>query len=207
MRTCFILVFCLLLTGCGNSYTVTVDSLRDQVATKEAGMSYCMLPADDTAEDDLLFREVKRMLSPAFFARGFQYVDSCDTADAVVLVSYEAGAPEVQITTSTRSRYVPVVTRHRGEKRVDHVWVEEPEISSSTLYTAHMLLEGRQWQDGEPGRSLWRTAVHSSSYTEGFRAHLEAMAQVLRMTLATHMSGQQMYSVEIDDNGNVSVSQ
>lgn len=206
LRTSLLLA-CLLLVGCGKSYTITVDSLRDTASTAQTGRTYCIQPSDGTAKDDLLFREIKRLLVPAFAAQGFQVAASCDAADAVALVSYATGTPEVRLSTDTVTRYVPVVLRRNGRKYVENVPVEERQITATTLYRAHMLVEGRKWHNNTPGMALWRTEAHSTSTEEDYRSHLTAMAKVLQTTLSLQMPAQQSYDVTIEDDGKITVSQ
>lgn len=93
---CALLLGCaLLISGCGTYYKVSVDSLREsqlpaqaqansQIPTHARAQAYRLVPGNpDTTDDDLLFREVCRMLGPAFAAQGFRVITGNDVATAV----------------------------------------------------------------------------------------------------------------------------
>lgn len=205
-RLFFFLVLSLvgLLSGCGNYYTVNVDSLCDTEISDRG--TYIIRPEDEQMrEDDLFFKDVVNMIQPAFSARGYRVVSDEAQADRIALVEWWEGEPEITVETRTERRSVPVVTR---KGKVEYIWIDEPDISTRTVYSAHMLIKGLALnKDGKPGQQIWRTAVRCTSGINNFRGMLRYMAIPLSGTLGTRTDSVRTFEVFVGDDGKISVSE
>ncbi len=202
----FLLLCALLLSGCGTYYNVSVDSLRD--AQQPSGTVYVMQPGNDGVhESDLLFREVVRQITPAFRARGYTVVDDLKKADNVAVVSYWMDEPRVHVGTDTITRSYPVVVGHGRYRHVEYVYVDEPVVTSTTVYTANLLLEAYALKsDKTRDRQIWRTSLRCSSGNEDFRTLLFSMAQVLPSVMSTQSNGLRHFEVFLGNDGEIEVT-
>lgn len=195
-----------LIAGCGSYYNVSVDSLRD--AQQPAGTIYVVQPGNDgVSQSDLLFREVLRQITPSFQARGYSIVDDIKKADNVTVVSYWMEEPRVHIATDTITRSYPVMVGRGRYQRIEYVYVDEPVVTSTTVYTANLLLEAYSLTaDKQRDRQIWRTALRCSSGTEDFHTLLFSMVQVLPSVLSTQSNGLKRYEVFLGNDGEIQVS-
>lgn len=199
----------LLLPGCGTYYNVTVDSLRADEA--DPAGTYCLTPGNETIrEDDLLFRDVAGRLEPAFVHRGFRVVDDCAQAQNIAAISYQLNEPDVRVSTGTRFVSKPVVLWDGRKNHVEYVSVEEPTVTTTTTYSASIIVEAYRLDRGgksREGQPLWRTeATCASGSISDFRNLLAGMVPVLSESLGGRTQGAEGYEVYIEDNGKVSVS-
>ncbi len=196
----------LLLAGCGSYYHVSVDSLRD--VQQPAGTRYLLVPGNEGVEEsDLLFREVVRLVTPAFQAKGYTIVTDENAADNIAKISYWMEDPRVRIDTSTVTRSYPVVVGRGPYRHVEYVYVDEPVVSSTTIYSANLLLEGYEGASKQPlGRQVWRTALRCSAGTEDFRTLLFSITRVLPSVLGTESRGMQQYQVFLGEDGEIEVT-
>ncbi|WP_295640912.1 hypothetical protein [uncultured Mailhella sp.] len=202
----FLLLCALLLTGCGTYYNVSVDSLRD--AQQPSGTVYFMQPGNEgVSESDLLFREVVRQITPAFRARGYAVVDDIKNADNVAVVSYWMDEPRVHIDTDTITRTHPVVVGRGRYRHVEYVYVDEPVVTSTTIYTANLLIEAYVLTpDKKQDRQIWRTSLRCSSGNEDFRTLMFSMAQVLPGVMGTQSNGLRQFEVFLGNDGEIEVT-
>lgn len=194
-----------LLAGCGTHYNVTVDSLRDM--QQPSGTVYVAQPGNEgISSTDLLFREVVRQITPSFRAKGYSLVDNMKDADNVAVVTYWMDEPRVHISTDTVTRSYPVVVGRGRYRHVEYVYVDEPVVSSRTIYTANLLIEAYSLtQDKKQDRQIWRTSLRCSSGNEDFRTLLFSMVQVLPTVMATQSNGLRHYEVFIGEDGEIEV--
>ena len=197
-------LFVSLLSGCGTYYNVSIDSLCD-TEVSDLG-TYVIRPEDQQlSEDDLFFKEIAHMLDPAFGSRGYKVVSDVAEADRIALVEWWEGEPEVTVETRTERRSVPVITR---KGKVEYIWVDEPQLSTSTRYSAYMLIKGfALTKDGKIGQQIWRTAVRCSSGVNDFRSMLRYMMVPLSGTLGTRTGSARTFEIFVGDDGKVSVSE
>lgn len=201
-----VLLLCaLLLTGCGTYYNVSVDSLRDM--QQPSGTVYVMQPGNQgVSESDLLFREVVRQITPAFRARGYTVVDDMKRADNVAVVSYWMDEPRVHVGTDTITRSYPVVVGRGKYRHVEYVYVDEPIVTSTTIYTANLLIEAYALtHDKKQDRQIWRTSLRCSSGNEDFRTLIFSMAQVLPSVMGTQSNGLRHFEVFLGNDGEIGV--
>lgn len=201
-----VLLLCaLLLTGCGTYYNVSVDSLRDM--QQPSGTVYVMQPGNQgVSESDLLFREVVRQITPAFRARGYTVVDDMKRADNVAVVSYWMDEPRVHVGTDTITRSYPVVVGRGKYRHVEYVYVDEPIVTSTTIYTANLLIEAYALtHDKKQDRQIWRTSLRCSSGNEDFRTLIFSMAQVLPSVMGTQSNGLRHFEVFLGNDGEIEV--
>ena len=196
----------LLLPGCGTYYHVSVDSLRDM--QQPAGTRYVLLPGnEDVQAGDLLFREVVRQVTPAFQAKGYTIVTGEGEADNTAKISYWMEEPRVRIDTDTVTRSYPVVVGRGRHQHVEYVFVDEPVVSSTTVYSANLLIEAYEGNNpNAPGRQIWRTALRCSGGTEDFRTLLFSMTRVLPTVLGTESRGLRRYQVFLGEDGEIEVT-
>lgn len=197
-----------LLSGCGSYYTVSVDSLRDDGLAAGAD-AYFLEPGDESvSEDDLLFREIARMLEPAFLAQGYRVVSDRSQARGIARISYWEEEPITTLETGTTQRSVPVVVRDKkNRKHVEYVSVDEPTVTTRTIYTAKLLIETYASKQGGTGKQIWRTSVACSGSAEDFRTLLASMAPVLPRILGTQTYGVRKFEVFVEDSGKISVDE
>ena len=202
----FLLLCARLLTGGGTYYNVSVDSLRD--AQQPSGTVYFMQPGNEgVSESDLLFREVVRQITPAFRARGYAVVDDRKNADNVAVVSYWMDEPRVHIDTDTITRTHPVVVGRGRYRHVEYVYVDEPVVTSTTIYTANLLIEAYVLTpDKKQDRQIWRTSLRCSSGNEDFRTLMFSMAQVLPGVMGTQSNGLRQFEVFLGNDGEIEVT-
>ena len=194
----------LLLTGCGSYYHVAVDSLSDE--RPPSGTSYALTPGNEGEKaTDLLFRDIVRRITPAFLSRGYTVVEG--NAQNRAVVSYWMEEPRVYVDTSTITRAHPVVVGHGRHRYIDYVFVEEPVVTSSTIYSANLLIEAYELdKEGKEGRQIWRTALRCSAPNEDFHTLLFSMLQVLPRVLGTQSHGLKRYQVFLGNDGEIEVT-
>ena len=195
-----------LLAGCGSYYNVSVDSLRD--TQQPSGTVYVVTPGNEgVSQSDLLFREVLRQITPSFRSRGYTIVDDITKADNVAVISYWMEDPRVHIDTDTITRSHPVLVGRGKYQRIEYVYVDEPVVTSTTIYTANLLLEAYTLTaDKKQDRQIWRTALRCSSDTEDFHTLLFSMVQVLPSVLGTQSNGLKQYEVFLGNDGEIEVT-
>lgn len=201
----FILLFSvLLLAGCGSHYHVAVDSLSDD--RPPSGASYELVPGNEGMKStDLQFRDIARQLTPAFRAKGFSVVE--EHAQNRAVVTWWMEEPRVYVDTSTITRAHPVVVGYGRHSYVDYVFVEEPVVTSTTLYSANLLLEAYELDKaGKESRQIWRTALRCTAPTEDFHTLLFSMLQVLPRVLGTQSHGLKRYDVFLGNEGEIEVT-
>lgn len=196
----------LLLAGCGTTYSVSVDSLRD--AQQPSGNRYLASPGNEGVSDsDLLFREVVRQITPAFRAKGYELVEAGQDSDNTAVISYWNDEPRVLVDTTTIPRSYPVVVGRGKYRRIEYVYVDEPVVTSTTIYSANLLIEAYALNaDGSRGRQIWRTSLRCSGGTEDFRTLLFSMVQVLPRVMATQSNGLRHYEVFLGQDGEIEVT-
>lgn len=201
----FLLLFSFLITGCGSYYTVSVDSLRDD--RPPAGASYVLVPGDERiTESDLLFREIATLFSPAFHAKGYTIVPDRSAAHNMAKLSYWMEEPRVETDTTTVTRSYPVEVGRGKYRRIEYIHVQEPVVSTRTIYSVNLLIEAYELHtDKTQGRQIWRTALRCSGGTENFRPLLFSMAQVLPRVLGTKSYGLKRYEVFLGNDGEIEV--
>ncbi|MBR3881140.1 MAG: hypothetical protein IKJ34_06080 [Mailhella sp.] len=205
--SCLILLFIsLLLVGCGKSYTVAVDAMRDDSIA--SGINYYIEPGrEDIAESDLFFRELKTLVTPVFNARGWNVVLDKSIAHNVTRMSFWNEEPRVETYTTMTTQSYPVVVGHGRHRHVEYVYHDVPVVESRTIYTVHLqfesyALEGAQKKE----RQIWRTALRCSSLSPNQRDLIYTMAQVLPSVLATSSGGLQYYEVMYEQDGRITVT-
>lgn len=201
-----LLLSAFLLAGCGTYYNVSVDSLRD--TQQPSGNVYVMRPGNEgVSESDLLFREVVRQITPAFRARGYNIVDDIRQADNVAVVSYWMDEPRVHIGTDTITRAQPVVVGYGRYRHIEYVYVDEPVVTSTTIYTANLLVEAYTLTaDKKQDRQIWRTSLRCSSGNEDFHTLMFSMAQVLPGVMGTQSNGLRQFEVFLGNDGEIEVT-
>lgn len=200
-----LLVLVFLLAGCGTHYNVAVDSLRD--TNQPSGTVYVAQPGNEGVHNtDLLFKDVVRQLTPAFRSRGYTLVDDVKNADNSAVITYWMDEPRVHINTDTVTRSYPVVVGYGKHRRVEYMYVDEPVVTSTTIYTANLRIEAYSLTpDKKQERQIWRTALRCSGGTEDFRTLLFSMVQVLPSVMSTQSNGMQYYDVFIGEDGEIEV--
>ncbi|MBQ4132757.1 MAG: hypothetical protein IJD04_03355 [Desulfovibrionaceae bacterium] len=190
----------LFLAGCTNSYTVKVDSLSDFSASSNG--PYWIEPGNpQTSPNDLLFREVARLLEPVFAARGYAIAQSRSDARNIARVSYWESPPRTIVETGTEYDYKTFVD---WEGEAHQVYVEEPTITSYTVYTANLRIEGYAGMD-KNAVQIWRTSASTSSLTPDFRTMLARMIPALQGTLGTHTDGMRSFEIQLEDNDKIRI--
>ena len=205
-RVAVLLLFILpvLLSGCGISYTVSVDSLRDDTLAADV-KTFVLEPGnEEIRKDDLLFREVCRIVAPAFQAHGYTLVEDRKQADGVARISYWSEAPRQEVRTDYVTRSVPVTVRHGRHSFIDYVYVDEPTLVSYTVYTTRLCIEASTLKGTE--RQIWRTLYSYSGTRDDFRGMLSNIAPAIPRGLASQTNGTKRLIVEISEDGLVTVT-
>ncbi|WP_294557312.1 hypothetical protein [uncultured Mailhella sp.] len=200
-----LLLFCfLLLAGCGSHYHVAVDSLIDD--RPPSGSSYVLVPGNEGMKPtDLQFRDIARQLTPAFQSKGYTVVDS--DAQNKAVISWWMEDPRVYLDTSTVTRAHPVVVGYGRHSYVDYIFVDEPVVTSTTLYSANLLIEAYELdKDGREGRQIWRTALRCTAPDEDFHTLFFSMLQVLPRVIGTRSHGLRRYDVFLGSEGEIEVT-
>ncbi len=204
----FLFLMCMLLSGCGTYYTVSVDSLRSDGYESHQGKYYLEPGNENVGEDDLLFRTVAKQLEPAFAIHGYNVVSSRSEAQNIARISYWEEEPQVTVQTGTRTTSQPVILRDGKKERVEYVQVEEPTLTTVTTYTAGMLIEAYEKSaKGKAGKPIWRTSATCSAGHDDFRDLLARMTPVLSRMLGTHTPGRLQFEVFVEDKGQVTVTE
>ena len=193
-------LLCLVISGCATTYDVAIDSLREGEVSGS-----CFLvpdPALEIAGDDLLFREVCALVTPAFAARGMPVTTAREEAAQEVLLRYGMDEP----TTVIRKWTYPDYQTHFHHGRAFTVRVERTEWTVHTRYHARIVLAARQLTEGQPGRQLWRTEMMVSGAVDDFRKLIGMGIPALQQVLADHTSGTRRFEVAEDRDGEVTVS-
>ena len=201
-----LLLSAFLLSGCGTYYHVSVDSLRD--TQQPPNTVYVIRPGNEGVSDsDLLFREVVRQVTPSFRARGYTVVDDIKDAGNIAVLSYWMEDPRVHISTDTVMRSYPVVVGRGRYRHVEYMYVDEPVVTSTTIYTANLLIEAYTLtEDKKQDRQIWRTALRCSAGTEDFHTLLFSMVQVLPSVMGTQSNGLRRYEVFFGEDGEIQVT-
>lgn len=198
----FFLLAALLASGCGIRYTVAVDSLRDSSAPEVK--NFVLEPGNaETNGDDLLYKEVCRLVTPAFHAHGYNVVGSRAEADAVAKISYWSEEPRPEVRTNYVTHAVPVAVRHGRHSYIDYAYIDEPVLVSYTVYTTKLCIEAYTLK-GE--RQIWRTIYSYSGTRDNFRAMLANIAPAIARGLGSQTNGVQYLRVEISDDGEITVT-
>lgn len=199
-----LVLFCLLLSGCGTHYAVSVDSLCD--SQPPSGPNCLLVPGDaDVSDKDLLFREISSLVAPAFKAKGWNLILNRDAAQTLVKLSWDQEEPRTVTDITYITRSYPIYVGRGRYRHVEYVYYDEPVLSTYTIYTVNLLLEGWELDKGrETGRQVWRTALRSSGVSDDVRTRIFSMVQVLPLVLGTGSGGLQRYTVVLDD-GEVSI--
>ena len=194
-----------LLAGCGTRYNVAVDSLRD--TQQPAGTVYAAQPGNEgVSNTDLLFREVVHQITPSFRAKGYTLVNDMKDTDNLAVITYWMDEPRVHVNTDTVTRSYPVMVGRGRYRHVEYVYVDEPVVTSTTIYTANLLIEAYTLTgDKKQDRQIWRTSLRCSSGNEDFRTLLFSMVQVLPSVMATQSNGLRHYEVFISEDGEIEV--
>lgn len=191
---------CLMLCACATTYDVAIDSLREGEVSGS-----CFLapdPAMEIAGDDLLFREVCRLVAPALAARGMPVAASRETAAQEVLLRYGMGEPTTILRKWTYPDYQTVFYHGRAFT----VRVERTEWTEHTRYHARLILSSRRLEDGQPGRQVWRTEMTVSGAVDDLRKLLSMGIPALQQALAGQTSGKCHFEVSEARDGEVTVS-
>ena len=205
-RVAVLLLFILpiLLSGCGVSYTVSVDSLRDDALAANV-KTFVLEPGNEEIhKDDLLFREVCRIVTPAFQAHGYTIVEDRKDADGVARISYWSENPRQEVRTDYVTRSVPVAVNRGRYSFIDYVYVDEPTLVAYTVYTARLCIEASTLKGTE--RQIWRTLYSYSDTRDDFRGMLANMAPAIPRGLASQTHGMKRLLVEISEDGLVTVT-
>lgn len=209
---CIGIVLICALSGCGTYYRVSVDSLNaDPAQTQQR--TYCLLPGNDgVGEDDLLFRDIARTLTPAFTAQGFDVVLPGDASGATrascmeARIEYWEEEPQTTLQEETVRRSHPVRVRDGKHKdRIEYVTIEEPVLKVHTNYRATLLITAMAPKDEK--RQLWRTSVTCSGPVDSFRTLLQAMIPALKLTLGKQSSRERFFEVFVSDDGDISIDE
>ena len=153
-------------------------------------------------EDDLLFREVCGLVTPALAARGMSVAASRGEAAQEVLLRYGMGEPTTILRRWTYPDYQTVYYHGRAFT----VRVERTEWTEHTRYHAQLILSARRLVDGQPGRQIWRTEMTVSGAVDDFRKLISMGIPALRQVLASQTSGRLHFEVSEDRDGEVTVS-
>ncbi len=196
---------CLVLSaGCGTCYTVGVDALRDPAHADRPGQVYVLEPAEGSAEEDLLFRDIARDIADVFRSRGYGVAEDRKKADFLAVVSYLEHRPRTHIESETTTTYRPV----RGPRgKVRYVPIEEESVTSYTVYSASLTVSGRELRKGKPGAEVWRTTLRCSGGRYDFRRMIDAMVSVLYDTMLEHSRGTRRFEVFFGDDGTTEVEE
>lgn len=202
-----LVLMCLFLSGCGVAYTVSVSSLSADVPVAETSPCFLESAMPDMTEDDLLFREVARMLRPAFAAKGLAVTEERAAARSLVRVAFRKEQPQIRLETGTVQRSKPVVVRDGKKERIEYVTVEEPTLSTRTIYSAVLRVEAFAVTQEGMGRQIWRTEATCAGPVDDLATLLERMAPVLPGLLGGQSRGLRRFEVCVDDNGKISVDE
>lgn len=195
-----VVLSCLAFCACATTYDVAIDSLREGDA---AGS--CVLapdPALEVGEDDLLFREVCSLVTPALAAQGMPVAASRGEAAQEILLRYGMDEPTTVLRRWTYPDYQTVFYHGRAFT----VRVERTEWSAQTRYHARLVLTARRLKDGRPGRQSWRTEMTVSGGVDDFRKLIRMGIPALRQVVASRTSGTRRFVVEEARDGELTVS-
>lgn len=194
-----LLLFAMALSGCGTHYAVSVDSLCD--SQPPSGPNCLLVPGNEGVTDkDLVFREIASLVAPAIKAKGWNVILNRDAAQTLVKVHWWQEEPRTVTDVTYVTRSYPVYVRRGRYRHVEYVYYDDPVVTTYTVYTANLLLEGWELDKGrETGRQVWRTALRSSGVSDDLRGRIFTMVQVLPLVLGTGSGGLQRYTVVLDD--------
>ncbi|WP_298067476.1 hypothetical protein [uncultured Mailhella sp.] len=198
-----LLLTALLASGCGVRYSVSVDSLRDAEAPEVK--TFVLEPGNsEVSADDLLFREVCSLVTPAFHAHGYRLADNRNEADAVAKISYWSEEPQQHVRTDYVTHAVPIARRHRHHSHIDYAYIDEPVLVAYTVYTAKLCIEASALKGRE--RQIWRTIYGYTGTRDDFRTMLHNIAPAIARGLGSQTNGVQYLNVEISDDGLITVT-
>ena len=177
----------LLLAGCAQKSTVTVDAL----GAKHAEQRYVILPGmADVRADDLHFKEYKGHLARLLSSLGYTVVDTRQEATAAVLLSYGvSGAMQPYYQEDPRVG-VGVGLGSGGGYRTGSffglgIGLSQPygAAPSAAQYTRHIVLDAVDLTTAggpdtlEGATSLWKVTLTSAGKSENLRYFFPAILQ------------------------------
>jgi len=156
MKIITILIFLIILNGCGigPTFSVDVDSLR--TTTPAPGNKYILLPGNKgILKNDLQYQEFARYTNRALRLKGYQHANNIHEANIAIMLEYGIGAPKTEhYTYSTPTWGQTGVSSSSTYGRVTS-YTNTANYSATTTYT--------------PTYGVTGTTTHAGSRTSYFR--------------------------------------
>jgi hypothetical protein len=175
---CVSVLMAVLMSGCATSdyistigrdssadiltWPAEVESIADTDADLKDKTYFITSAMQNISDEDLEFKEVAKWINNALKLKGYMQVNSKENASLLIRLAYGQGEP--QITTSTYTSglgysypvgyyryYVPPTT----------------ETVTSTLFTAHLLLEAYDLTTSGKLPQVWKTTLTASNLVSG----------------------------------------
>lgn len=184
-----------LLTGCGTTHTLKVDSLAKPAA--ENSISYEIKNKNPlVADDSLRFKEAENLVKTALSGRGLYEAPPNTKPDMVVDLDYGVGPPQIRRETISepvyitipgqiRTERVQVGTDSQGRPIYQTITVQDPPttefagfreyIVTVVVYEKYLKLSARENKEpveGQPPAEIWTLDITSEGESKDIRKHL-----------------------------------
>lgn len=188
----------LLLTGCGTTHVVKVDSLAKPKA--ENAISYEIRNKNPmVTEDSLRYKEAASLVKTALSGKGMYEAPPNTKADVVVDLDYGIGPPQMRKETVSepvyitvpgqiRTERVQVGTDSQGRPIYQTVTIQDPPstefagfreyIVTVTVYEKYLKLsarENKEAPEGRPQQEVWTVDVTSEGESRDIRKNLPVL--------------------------------
>jgi len=173
----------LLLAGCGQTYEVKVDAIRDPEA--RVGYGYRIEPLDpNKGTDDINYARAEQYVKAALSARGMYEAPDPEDAEVVVAIDYGTGLPRTEYREVDRSLEAEQAAKLGMIMGGPSAYPGRPvaivsgsrSIEAERVVDKYLTIVAREARPAEgedkPGRELWRVNVVVEDDEEG-------MAEVL----------------------------
>jgi hypothetical protein len=207
----------LTLGGCSTRFVVQVSAIAEP-GIDTANVRYVLRNGNTSEkENDLFFREFSAYFIPILAEKGYQRVESRDTADIEIFFRYTVSEGRSGINTFTHPIYetiggntiniVETKTDGSGTTTTTRSTVHIPlqtlyvgtavESRSYTLYTSSAALEAYKIKPA--GKVLWKTLINSTSETNDLRTTMPFMAAAAAPYLAGNSGAAKYIQLKLDD--------
>jgi hypothetical protein len=187
-----------LISGC-----VRFDVRIDSISSEEVGpkKTYVLLPGNqDTAAEDLLFKEFAKYVHRALAAKGFLPAVNVEEAKVVIFLSYGIGNPQEHLYSYTTTESSPVYSTFGGE--VGTIKSKTSHVGSFRTYDRFILIDAYDldaYREQKKLSQLWKTTVTSSGSSGDLRRVFPVLIAASRAYLGSNTGRQVHLSLDEQD--------